>query len=368
MRVRLKGINKVRKRLADGTAKTFYYAWRGKGAPLLVGKPGTPEFIAIYNEAVRQKVPTPNGKLLFILNAYQQSQDFLTKRDRTREDYVEQIKKIEAKFKDFPLSGLKDRRSRDVFLTWRDELALKSRRQADYAYTVLAIVLSWAYKRGKIDANPCEKGGRIYDGNRREMVWTDEQEAALLATHYTQFHAVVVAAADLGQREGDLIRLTWSAYDGTHIRLRQRKSLRHGKRPVYVTIPVSARLKAVLDKLPRQSPTIFLNSEGKPWTEDGFRSSFRKACAAAGIMGVTFNDLRGTAVTRLGKAGCSEAEIATITGHSLKDVRSILDAHYLHRDPEMGDNAIAKLEDRRARTKRGDNLQTGLQTGLDVLK
>jgi hypothetical protein len=61
---------------------------------------------------------------------------------------------------------------------------------------------------------------------------------------------------------------------------------------------------------------------------------------------VTFNDLRGTAVTRLALAGCTEAEIATITGHSLRRVRSILDAHYLHRDPALADRAIAKLEKR----------------------
>ena len=42
-----------------------------------------------------------------------------------------------------------------------------------------------------------------------------------------------------------------------------------------------------------------------------------------------------------------EAEIATITGHSLRDVRSILDAHYLARDPALGDSAIAKLERRK---------------------
>ena len=49
------------------------------------------------------------------------------------------------------------------------------------------------------------------------------------------------------------------------------------------------------------------------------------------VVGVTFNDLRGTAVTRLAMAGCTEAEIATITGHSLRGVRAILDTHYLSR-------------------------------------
>jgi integrase len=141
-----------------------------------------------------------------------------------------------------------------------------------------------------------------------------------------------------GQRQGDLLRLTWKAYDGQEIRLRQSKT---GAR---VVIPVGAPLKAMLDATPRQSPIILLNSEGRPWTSDGFRTSFFKARDAARIEGVTFNDLRGTAVTRLALVGCTEPQIAAITGHALSDVRSILDAHYLHRDPELARDAIHKLE------------------------
>ena len=59
---------------------------------------------------------------------------------------------------------------------------------------------------------------------------------------------------------------------------------------------------------------------------------------------MTFHDLRGTAVTRLAIVGCTEAEIASITGHSLRDVRSILDANYLHRDLALAESAIRKLE------------------------
>ena len=84
--------------------------------------------------------------------------------------------------------------------------------------------------------------------------------------------------------------------------------------------------------------------EGRPWTPDGFRASWGKACIKAGISGLTFNDLRGTAVTRLALVGCTEAQIASITGHSLRDVHSILDAHYLHRDPALAESAITKLE------------------------
>jgi integrase len=145
-----------------------------------------------------------------------------------------------------------------------------------------------------------------------------------------------------GQRLGDLLRLPWSAYDGKHIRLRQSKS------GVRVTILVGAPLKTALDAAAKtkKSPLILVNSEGKPWTPAGFRSSWRKACGAAGIVGVTFHDLRGTAVTRLALAGSTEPEIATITGHSLRDVRTILDSNYLSRDQALGESAIRKLETR----------------------
>ncbi|MFS8111032.1 tyrosine-type recombinase/integrase [Rhizobium jaguaris] len=152
----------------------------------------------------------------------------------------------------------------------------------------------------------------------------------------------LILALWTGQRQGDLLRLAWMQYDGHYIRLKQ------GKTKINVTIPVGAPLKAMLDPLRQKSGNVLVNSYGDPWTSDGFRSSWGKACRAAGIFNVTFNDLRGTAVTRLALAGCTEAEIATITGHTLREVRSILDSNYLKRDVALAESAIRKLE---ARTK-----------------
>jgi hypothetical protein len=67
MRIRLRGINRVTKRLADGSKRTYWYAW--KGGPPLRGEPGTPEFAASYNEAVARKVMSPRGTLLGIFAA-----------------------------------------------------------------------------------------------------------------------------------------------------------------------------------------------------------------------------------------------------------------------------------------------------------
>jgi integrase len=336
MRINAKGLHWSVATLADGTKKTYWYAWRG--GPRLIGEYGSPEFIASYTAACATKVPTPEGRLLALTQAYQQSQDFLALRDRTRADYIKQIVKIERKFGDAPLKALSDPRTRGIFLDWRDELALRSKRQADYAWTVLARVLSWAKDRGKITVNPCERGGRVYHGTRVDFVWSVEDEAAFLQHAPAHLHLPLLAALWTGQRQGDLLRLPWSAYDGAHIRLRQSKT---GAR---VVIPVGAPLKAALDAATKHGPIVLTSTDKRPWTPDGFRASWGKACKKAAIADVTFNDLRGTAVTRLALVGCSAAEIATITGHSLRDVRSILDAHYLHRDIELARTAITKLE------------------------
>jgi integrase len=339
VRIPLKGLNRVEKRLADGSTAIYWYAW--KGGPRLRGKPGSPEFIACYNEAVARKVTPPTGVLLSILQGYQASEDFRSRlADRTRADYIGKIKLIERKFASFPLSAMTDRRTRGIFMGWRDQLAAVSRRQADYTWSVLARILSWALNRGLVATNPCEKGGRLYRGTRADKVWTDDDEAAFNCVASPHLRLALMLALWTGQRQGDLLRLPWSAYDGTHIRLKQSK---RGRR---VVIKVGAPLKTLLDTTPKVSTVILTSGYKKPWTEDGFRSSWAKARKRAGIVGLTFHDLRGTAVTRLAIAGCTEAEIATITGHSLRDVAAILDAHYLNRDPAMGDNAIAKLESR----------------------
>src|SRR5262249_56582151 len=133
MRVRLKGINSRRKKLADGTIRTYWYAW--KGGPPLRGEPGTPEFIAGYNEAVAQKIAPPSGVLLALLLRFQGSAEFqFGVSPRTRRDYIKQIKRIERAFGYFPIKALDDPRSRSVFLEWRGETAPRSLRPGAPAF------------------------------------------------------------------------------------------------------------------------------------------------------------------------------------------------------------------------------------------
>ena len=116
-----------------------------------------------------------------------------------------------------------------------------------------------------------------------------------------------------------------------------------GKTGWQVAIPATRRLRALLDASKRTATVILTNKQGNAWEPNPFRKQWGDATRKAGIAGLTFHELRGTAVTRLVEAECSVAEIASITGHSLRDVGSIVD-RYLARTSKLAIAAIAKLE------------------------
>ncbi len=336
MRVDLKGVNRVSKTLKNGRKKTYYYAW--KGGPRLDGKPGSPEFVDAYRAAHNRRKRVLNDTLQHVFDKYLDSLDFKDLKERTRKDYRRQILRIEERFADFPVAALAEKDARGLFLDWRDELAARSRRQADYAFAVLALITSWAEERNLVPCNPFERPKKRYRSQRVDTIWSENQQAAFLRTSPSHLMLAFMMALWTGQRQGDLIALPWSAYDGKTIKLKQSRT------GAKVVIPVGTPLRAVLDKTPRTAVTILATTNDTSWTSSGFRASWRKACIAADIEGVTFHDLRGTAVTRLAVAGCTVPEIASITGHTLRRVQEILDEHYLSRTNELAEAAILKLE------------------------
>jgi len=343
MLVRLKGVHTVARRLASGEQVTYHYAWRG--GPRLTGDPGSPEFLRSYEQAHQnQRTPDPS-KFRSVISSYKSSQAFKRLRERTRVDYLKQIARIEDEKKglaDLPLAALEDPRVTKVFLDWRDSLA-SSPRQADYAWTVLMRIISWGRERGITTYRPPERIERLYRADRSDKIWTEEHIAAFMGVAPEPLQWALVLALETGQRQGDLLVLPWSAYDGEWIRLRQSKTRRYNREGREVNIPVTRRLRGVLEAIPRTSPIILTNNRRHPWLPNAFRKAWGTATRKAGIEDRTFHDLRGTAVTRLSEAGCTPQEIATITGQSVRYVSAILDK-YLARTDKIAVAAIAKLE------------------------
>jgi hypothetical protein len=110
VRVVLKGIHKVKARLASGESKTYFYAWRG--GPQIRGKLGTPAFVSEYNDAHASLRQPRAGTFMTIITQYKAAPEFTGLAESTRRAYLAYIKLIEDEFGDLPVAARADRRVR----------------------------------------------------------------------------------------------------------------------------------------------------------------------------------------------------------------------------------------------------------------
>jgi integrase len=310
----LKGIAKV-----TAKGRSYYYAWRG--GPRLRGEPGTPAFMASYNEAIAsRRLPEP-GRFRALVTLYKASADYEKLAPSTKRNWSLWLDRIAEYFGQLSIAQFdRPEKIRPIIRQWRNEYA-DTPRTADVALQVLSRVLSYAVDPlGKIAGNPCIGIKTLYSADRSEIVWTEPDIVNIKRFCSAEVaHAIDLAGAT-GLRRGDLLRLSWSHVGADAIIVTTGKS-RHQREAI---IPLYDGLRDVLARIPKRSTTILTNSKGHPWADGGFGAMFNEAKIAAGLQRLHFHDLRGTAATRFYTAGLEERVIAEIMGWSEESVRGII--------------------------------------------
>lgn len=335
---KIPGINRVTAKLAGGREAVYYYH-RATGTKL-PGAYGSAEFLealtAAKSGAARQKTA---GTLAGLIRSFEGTAKWRKLAESTKKEYTRVFKFWDGKFGTLPMAAIAAKGFREDVLEWHDEFSADKPREADNRVTVLARVLSWAAKDRSLKANVLEGFDRAYSSDRADKVWLPEHLDAFLALANAEMQLAALLALHTGQRQGDIRRMAWTNYDGEKITLRQ------GKTGRLVMIPCTAALKATLDALPRRGALILTTKTGLVFKPEYLKRQFRDVRDRAKLGDLHFHDLRGTAVTMLFEAGCNVAEVASITGHTLKTAQSILDK-YLARTGTLARSAIIKLEHR----------------------
>lgn len=344
---------RLRNHLTTGAAQFSRYAKQGGWRNAIASKhrPNKPH--GEWNGAGAQ-IGSINS-ISDLIELYLASNAYQDLKSTTRTSYRMYLHRIEEKFGNLPIRALDERGARTVMRQWRDDVLATRPRTADATIGVFRMLLNFALDEEYIGRNPVAALGRLHTKTRREVIWSDAQIATFLAKAPRHLARVLLLALWTGQRQGDLLSLTWGCFDGKYLRLEQSKSARgvSGRR---VKILVSAELKKILAEIkseqrgpsllstPRSwqsDPGVILtNFKGEPW-QGGFRCAWRKAVANAGISGVTFHDLRGTFITLSHRAGATIREIAEASGHDEKDCERVVRQHYLATGAEQ---VITKLE------------------------
>ncbi len=367
VRVDIKGWFTTYKKLKSGDRAEYHYH-RATGRRLN-GLPGSPEFITDYAAAEKLIRNRLAGTFSGLVRSYTLSVEFEEKlAPSTQSEYRRMLTKAEAEFGNMPLSALDDQRVRKDFLDWREKVARASgEREADNRLSAVSAMLTWAVDHGHTTANYLRGFKRLYHADRSEIIWLPEHIAHFMKVAPIEIQRMLILGLHTGQREGDLLRLPWSAYDGVRISLRQGKARRGGKLGPLVEIPCTAALRRMLDGMERISPLILTTKTGQSLKKRYFARLWGDAMEKAGLQSVLlpgsdwpvelhFHDLHGTAVTLLSEAACTPQQIATITGHSLKTVHRILE-RYLARTRGLAEQAIFNFENS-PRTKFANQLQT----------
>jgi integrase len=287
------------------------------------------------------------GTLPWLVKLYRADGAYTDLRAKTQTGYDQCIREIEAwseRAGHPPLSSIERRHVKEFI---RQMVATPFKAAA--IHRVLRILMRFAVDEGYIATNPAEKI-RLKGCASRTVVWTPQEIIkfcdAARAEGRSSLALAALLAADLGQREGDLLRLTWNQYNGQTISLRQSKT------GAYVAVPVSGELKSELDKAPRRSPNILVNeTTERPYKGFNFGHLFRKIARKAEIGDhLRFMDLRRTSAVELAEAGCEIHEISAITGHGLTRSHDIMEV-YVPRNRAMARNAVDKRNEHRKRTK-----------------
>lgn len=171
-------------------------------------------------------------------------------------------------------------------------------------------LVRYGLQLGWIDRDPT--AGATSYASKEIHTWTESEIGQFRAswTVGTKQRLGFELLLGTGQRGSDVHRMTWADIAGDAIRVVQQKTA------TKLTIPLHPELQAVLRVALREHVAILATAFGKPFTVKGFGQLMSDAIGKAGLPErCKAHGLRKAAARRLAEAGCSEKQIAAITGH-----------------------------------------------------
>lgn len=358
-------------------------AWRGGDTPaavadsfLAVALAAAPPGVVAGDDRKPAKggiaAPKP-GTLGDLIAKYRRGAHFARLAPKTRRSYEENLRVIETWAGEAPASALTPAR----WLKLHEQLAAATPSRAHAVIRMGQALFSWAMAhdlftgyvvRGQMVArNPCQKLNLSQPRpDRGEAdLWTDEEIAIFSAVAEMMGLRSVGLSVELnawmGQRKGDVLSADRDRYQQGTLTISQSKTSARVQLPISLVPELAAGLQAHWREGPRkQSPAgvvhldeqrspgtlLVCESTGRGWLVESYKNAFGRVRTEAAawcpsLARRTYMLLRHTAVVRLAEAGCTNQEIAAVTGHTLASVNGILE-RYSVRTRKLAENAFRK--------------------------
>ena len=300
----------------------YYYRVKGRGKIRLHGTPGSPDFIAAYEAAkaamtVAPPVPvglarSPDGTIAGLIAGYYRHNSFAFALAPSTQAMRRRIlERFRTEFGHLPVDGV-ERKHIAVLLGRMKPFAARN-----WLKTIKGL-FEYAVEIEAIKADPSDgiKPAKAPTSSGFHS-WSDAEIAQYEAHHPLGSRPRLLFALALytAQRRGDL-RLMGPGLlreGGSHLLVKPAKTSRTTAKELM--IPLHPGLAEVLAATPLEHLTWITTPQGGPYTSSGLGNFFRECCNSAGLPHCSLHGLRKAQCRLLAEAGCSEHQIAAITGH-----------------------------------------------------
>jgi integrase len=332
----------------------FYFRRAGFKRVPLPGLPWSPEFMAAYEQALagqRAQIGqnrVKDGTIRALAASYFTSPSFRSAlRPNSQRVYrsaidvfCRNVDQDGAAYGDKMLAGL--RREHVVRIIGAKGDTPQS---ANFLLKVLRALMRHAVEIGLRSDDPTSGVRPLKFKSAGHHPWSEQEIAQFEKTHHLGSRERLAFALLLhtGQRRSDVIRMGYQHIQDGMLRVRQEKT------GAELLIPVNTELAEAIEGSLGGNLTFLVTRFGRPFTPVGFTNWFSVACDAAGLpSGCTAHGLRKSCARRLAEAGCTEHEIAAITGHA-----SLAEVQRYTRSADQKRLAIAAMAKVKARTETG---------------
>ena len=247
---------------------------------------------------------------------------------RTRQDYAWMYRSIELQALDgkqmFGQMKASEITRQLAYAFYERNVTLRGHDFANKAMCAWAAVFRYGlFKYSELTCNPFSDLDKLSSPPRRQR-WTDQQLDFFIRKAeelgLSSIGRCALICMELMQRPGEILALTWDAYQDAD----KVWQIRQSKRGAVVRIPETRRLRLALNNIRRQAkrntrdgnatlvcPTV----TGKRWHRRNFTKAVRRIARASGLPDdLQIRDLRRTAATEGASAGATPAEMMAVGG------------------------------------------------------
>ncbi|MGB3448738.1 MAG: tyrosine-type recombinase/integrase [Xanthobacteraceae bacterium] len=307
--------------------------------------PGTPEFLAEYQDAINgESEPSrairsneiKRGTFRHLVVAYFKSGEYAALDVSTRNWQRRALERICETHGNNLVSQMQPRHVRLL----RDEL-LSTPAAANQRLKALRALFSWGNENDETTVNPVLGVKRLKYASEGHHSWTDAEIAQYQKRHPvgTKARLAFDLLRFIAFRREDVVRIGPDHISDGRVQYRQAKN--EDRNPVDIDIPLHPDLAASIAATATGDKTFLVTEFGKAFTANGFGGKFKDWCRQANLPHCSAHGIRKATATTLAENAASPHEIMSITGHrTLAEVERYAKAARMRK---LADTAMEKL-------------------------